>query len=359
MAGKRDYYEVLGVGREATNDELKKAFRKLAFQYHPDRNREDGAADKFKEVNEAYEALSDADKRAAYDRFGHAGAGGAFGGRGFEGFDFGGFGDIFDAFFGGAGAGMRRTTQRGADLQSHITITLEEAAFGCEKEISTTRPVTCSTCYGSGCQPGSQPAQCPNCHGTGQVRQVQRSLFGSFINSTVCGQCDGEGKVIHDPCPQCKGSGRQKSRRNLSFKLPAGITDGAQMRLSAEGEAGLRGSPSGDMYIKVSVKEHELFYRDGDEILYELPLNFAQVALGAEIEVPTLHGQEKLRIPAGSQNGKVFRLRGKGVPHLQRGGQGDQLVRLNVVTPDSLTKEQRRLFEELAKTMGPEKKGKG
>ena len=352
MVVKRDYYEVLGVSRNGTAEEVKKAFRKLAFQYHPDRNREDGAEEKFKEVNEAYEVLSDANKRAAYDRFGHGGAEESFA-RGFEGFDFGGFGDIFDAFFGGAATANRRAARRGADLQGQITISLEEAAFGCEKEINMNRTEACSTCYGSGSKPGSQPSQCSNCNGTGQVRRVQRSLFGSFINTTVCSQCRGEGKIITDPCTQCKGAGRQKNKRSISIKVPAGIDDGSQMRLSGEGEAGVRGASPGDLYITISVKMHELFIRDGDDILFELPINFAQAALGVEVEAPTLYGESKLNIPAGSQTGKVFRLKGKGIPHLRRGGQGDQLVRLSVITPDSLTKEQRRLFQELAKTMGP------
>lgn len=351
MVVKRDYYEVLGVSENATAEDIKKAFRKLAFQYHPDRNRENGTEEKFKEVNEAYEVLSDANKRAAYDRFGHGGAEGSA--RGFEGVDFGGFGDIFDAFFGGASTSTRRAAQRGSDLQGQVTISLEEAAFGCEKEISMNRTETCSACQGSGSKPGSQPSQCPDCNGSGQVRRVQRSLFGSFINTTVCQQCRGEGKIITDPCAQCKGAGRQKNKRTISIKVPAGIDNGSQMRLSGEGEAGVRGASPGDLYINISVKRHELFQRDGDDIFLELPINFAQAALGVEVAVPTLHGESKLKIPAGSQTGKVFRFKGKGIAHLRRGGQGDQLVRLSVITPDSLTKEQRRLFQELAKTMGP------
>ena len=351
MAVKRDYYEVLGVSRDATDEEIKRAFRKLAFQYHPDRNREDGAEERFKEVNEAYEVLSDADKRAAYDRFGHGGAEGFFG-RGFEGFDFGGFGDIFEAFFGGTSTATRRAPKRGHDLRYKISISFEEAALGCEKEIDITRTEICSTCRGTGSKPGSQPSRCPSCDGTGQIRRVQRSLFGQFINTTVCSQCRGEGRLITDPCRDCKGTGFQKKKRRISVKVPAGVDDGNGIRLSGEGDAGLRGGSSGNLYVVLSVARHEFFTRDGDDVVYELPVNFAQAALGAEVEVPTLYGKSKLKIPSGSQTGKAFRLKDKGIPHLHSSGRGDQLVKLLVVTPESLTKEQRRLFEELAKSLG-------
>jgi len=352
MAVKRDYYEVLGISRNATDEEIKKAFRKLAFQYHPDHNHGDGAADRFKEINEAYEVLSDPDKRAAYDRFGHGGAEGLFG-RGFEGFDFGGFGDIFDAFFGGATTTTRQAPQRGADLQYNLTITFEEAAFGCEKEISISRTENCSLCQGVGSKPGSQPTRCPNCNGTGQVRRVQQTIFGRFVNTTTCSQCHGEGRIITEPCPQCRGTGREKQQRSIMVKIPPGVDDGSQLRLSGEGEAGLRGGPPGNLYITLSVLPHEFFARDGDNILYELPINFAQAALGAEVEVPTLDGKVNLKVPAGSQTGKVFRFKGQGVPHLHRGGCGDQLVTLLVVTPESLTEKQRQLFEELASSFSP------
>jgi len=356
MATKRDYYEVLGVSRNATDEEIKKAFRKLAFKYHPDRNRDDGAEERFKEVNEAYEVLSDTNKRAAYDQFGHSGAEGFFT-RGFEGFDFGGFGDIFDAFFGGMTYATRHAPQRGADQRYQITITFEEAAFGGEKEIKIKRTEVCSLCQGIGAKPGSQPGRCPNCNGTGQVRRVQRSLFGRFINTTVCDQCHGEGKVIAEPCPQCRGAGREKQQRLISIKIPAGVEDGSQIRLSGEGDAGMRGGSPGDLYVSLKVLKHEFFTRDGDDILYELPINFAQAALGNEVEVPTLYGETKISIPAGSQTGKEFLLKNKGIAHLHRNGRGDQIVRLRVVTPESLTKEQRRLFQELAGTLNPAKKG--
>ena len=353
MPTKKDYYEVLGVGRNATDEEIKKAFRKLAFQYHPDHNHGDGAADRFKEINEAYEVLSDTDKRAAYDRFGFGGAEGLFG-RGFEGFDFGGFGDIFDAFFGGATTATRQAPRRGADLQYNLTITFEEAAFGCEKEISISRTENCSLCQGVGSKPGSQPTRCPNCSGTGQVHRTQQTIFGRFVNTSTCSQCHGEGRIITEPCPQCRGMGREKRQRNILAKIPAGVDEGSQLRLSGEGEAGFRGGSMGNLYITLSVSPHEFFSRDGDEILYELPINFAQAALGAEIEVPTLDGKTKLKIPAGSQTGKIFRLKGQGVPHLHRNRRGDQLVTLLVITPESLTKKQRQLFEELASSLDSE-----
>jgi molecular chaperone DnaJ len=355
MVVKRDYYEVLGVSRGASSEEIKRAFRKLAFQYHPDRNREDGAEEKFKEVNEAYEVLSDADKRAAYDRFGHGGAESFFG-RGFEGFDFGGFGDIFEAFFGGAGTATRQSPRRGNDLRYRISISFEEAALGCEKEIEIKRIEVCSTCHGTGARPGSQPKRCPNCDGTGQVRRVQRSLFGQFINTTVCSQCHGEGRIITDPCPDCKGGGFQKQKRRIAVTVPPGVDDGNGIKLSGEGDAGSRGGTPGNLYVVLSVARHEFFNRDGDDVLYELPISFAEAALGTEVGVPTLYGKSNLKIPAGSQTGKVFRLKDKGIPHLHGGGRGDHLVRLLVVTPESLNKEQRRLFEELARSLGPVKR---
>jgi molecular chaperone DnaJ len=363
MPAKRDYYEVLGVDRDATEEEIRKAFRKLAFKYHPDHNHDDTAGEKFKEVNEAYEVLSDPDKRAAYDRFGHGGAEGLFG-RGFEGFDFGGFGDIFDAFFGGVATATRQAPQRGTDLSYGITITFEEAALGGEKEITISRTENCSLCQGVGSKPGSQPSRCPNCNGTGQVRRVHQSLFGRFTHTITCPQCHGEGRIITEPCPQCRGTGREKRKANISVNIPAGVDNGSQIRLRGEGEAGTRGGPAGDLYITLSVKEHEFFTRYNDDLLYELPINFAQAALGTEVEVPTLEGKTKLKIPAGSQNGQVFRLKGRGIPHLHGNGRGDQLVTLFVVTPDSLTEKQRQLLQELGDSLGPanmpkSKKGKG
>lgn len=357
MPAKRDYYEVLGIGRNTTAEKIKNAFRKLAFKYHPDHNREDGAEDKFKEINEAYEVLCDPDKRAAYDQFGHGGNEGFFG-QGFQGFDFGGFGDIFDAFFGRTTTATRQTPKQGADLQQNISITLEEAAFGIEKEINILRTEYCSVCQGIGSQPDSQPSRCPDCNGSGHVRQTQRSIFGSFTNITTCPQCHGDGRIITNPCSRCRGTGKEKHQRSILVKIPAGVDDGSRIRLSGEGDAGTRGGPPGNLYLGLSIKQHELFERDGDHILYELPVNFAEAALGAEVEVPTLEGNTKFKIPAGGQTGQVFRLKNKGVPHLHGRGCGDQLVTLFVVTPDSLNKKQRQLFEELAKTLGPIKKAR-
>lgn len=350
MAAKRDYYEVLGVPRNASSDDIKKAFRKLAFQYHPDRNRDDGASERFKEVNEAYEVLSDPDKRASYDRFGHSGAEGLFG-RGFEGFDFGGFGDIFEAFFGGTSTATRQRARRGDDLRYNITLTFEEAALGCEKQVDISRTEVCSTCHGTRSQPGSQPTRCNVCEGSGQVRRVQRSIFGQFINTSVCNQCHGEGKIVTEPCKDCRGTGAQKHKRSISVKVPAGIDNGNGIRLTGEGDAGFRGASAGNLYVVVSVKKHPAFTREGDDVIYELPVNFAQAALGTEVVVPTLHGDNKLKIPSGSQSGRVFRMKSWGIPHLRGRGNGDQLVVLRVVTPESLSKEQRKLFEELGKSL--------
>ena len=353
MPAKRDYYEVLGISKDATDEEIRKAFRKLAFKYHPDHNHSDGGTgEKFKEVNEAYEVLSDQEKRAAYDRFGHGATEGFFG-RGFEGFGFNGFGDIFDAFFSGATTATRPGPQRGADLSYNIPITFEEAAFGTEKNISIMRTESCSVCQGTGCRSGSQPIRCPNCNGSGQVRRTQQSIFGSFTNIAPCSQCHGDGKIIAEPCLQCRGLGKEKRQRNISVKVPAGVDTGTQIRLSGEGEAGERGGQPGNLYITLAVSQHEFFIRDGDDIKYELPVNFAQAALSAELAVPTLEGRVTIKIPAGSQTGQVFKLKNKGIPHLQRRGRGDQFVELKVVTPDSLTKKQRQLFEELAETLKP------
>lgn len=355
MAAKRDYYEVLGVGRDASESEIKAAFRKLAFQYHPDRNKGDGAEEKFKEINEAYEVLSDQEKRANYDRFGHAQN--SFAGQGFDGFGFEGMGSIFDAFFGGRTAtAARQAPVRGVDIQYGLAITLEEAATGVEKELNISRTEHCTNCQGSGSKPGTQPTKCPDCNGTGQVRRVQQSIFGRFTNISTCFRCQGEGKIITDPCLQCKGSGKETFQRTIAVKIPAGVENGSRVRLSGEGDAGMRGGPAGNLYINVTVKEHRLFIREDDEILYDLPVNFAQAALGTEVEVPTLSGNVKLKIPAGSQAGEVFKLKNKGIPHLNGRGQGNQLVKIKVVTPESLTKKQRQLFEELAKELGATKR---
>ncbi len=355
MASKRDYYEVLGVDRDATDEELRKAFRKLAFKYHPDHNRDDGAEDRFKEVSEAYQVLSDSSKRSGYDRLGHGGGEGAFG-RGSGSF---GFGDIFDAFFGGTTGATQQAPQRGGSLQYRATLTLEEAAFGSEREVELTRTENCSECHGTGSKPGTQPARCPNCDGAGQVRRVQSSIFGRFTNITSCPQCRGEGQIITEPCPHCHGSGREKKKRTVSVKIPAGVDNDNQMRLRGEGDAGTRGGPAGDLLVVISVKKHEYFDREGDDVLYVLPVNFSQAALGAEVEVPTLEGDTSLKVPAGCQPGTVIRLKGKGIPHVNGRGRGDQLVTVDVVTPESINKEQRRLFEELADSLDGKKKKRG
>ncbi len=351
MAVKRDYYEVLGIDRSASEEDIKKAFRRLAFQYHPDHNRDHDAEERFKEINEAYEVLSDADKRAAYDRFGHVGT--QEFGRGFEGFGgFGGFGDIFETFFGGTTATRRQTAQRGADLRYSVNITFEEAVFGCEKELKVSRVEPCSLCGGSGSEPGTQKDTCPVCNGRGEVRRIQQSIFGRFVNITSCERCHGEGSVVTTPCSQCRGTGRERRARTIALKIPAGVDDGSQIRLSGEGDAGLHGGGPGNLYASLSVRPHAFFRREGEDILCDVPLNFAQAALGAEVEVPTVDGPATLKVPSGTQSGRVFRLKGKGVPHLRGSARGDQLVNVHVVTPQSLSEKQRKLFEELAATLG-------
>ena len=345
MATKRDYYEVLGVQRSSTEADIKRAFRNQARQYHPDVNKAPDAEARFKEINEAYEVLSDSSKRAAYDRFGHAGQSGNFDGFG----DLGGFADIFDTFF---GAGGRRTSQRGpqrgSDLRYDMTITFMEAVFGAEKQIEIPVMENCETCNGTGAQPGSGSETCPRCHGSGELRRVQQSVFGQFVNVVMCDACQGEGRVIADPCKNCKGQGRLLGSEELTVKIPAGVDRGQQIRLSGEGEVGPKGGPPGDLYIVLNVTEHEFFKREGYDVYYELPINVAQAALGSELRIPTLDGEVELSIPAATQHGRDFRLRGKGVPHLRSTARGDMHVIARVVTPKRLTARQRELFEELA-----------
>ena len=359
-ATKRDYYEILEVSREATPEEIKKAFRRLAMKYHPDRNKSRNADGRFKAINEAYEVLSDLDRRAIYDRFGHAGPEATFGGRGFEGFTFGGFGDIFDAFFGGTTT-RQRTSHRGADLRQQVTLTFEEAAFGCERTIEVASVELCSRCNGLRTEPGTEPERCGNCGGRGEVRRVQQSIFGQFVNVAACDRCGGEGRVVSHPCRACRGRGRGKRARRLQVKFPAGLDDGAQMRLSGEGEVGRYGGPRGHLYLLMAVTPHRLFQRDGDDLIYNLELNIAQAALGDEVEVPTLDDAESLRIPPGTQSGEVFVLRGRGVPQLRSSGRGDLLVRAQVVTPKDLSPRQKELLAELAESLGeaisPDDKG--
>jgi molecular chaperone DnaJ len=355
--GQRDYYEVLGVPRSADAAELKKAYRKLAMEFHPDRNSSEDAAEKFKEINRAYEVLSDEQKRALYDRFGHAGVDGSASGGpgGFEGFQgFEGFGDIFDAFFGGGqrGGKRRRGPARGSDLRYNLRLSFEEAVFGAEKEIEFQRLERCETCEGRGAEAGTEPVTCPECNGAGELRRAQQSIFGQFVNVSACARCQGEGRVITNPCQDCRGTGRTRQTRHIAVKVPAGVDEGAQIRIGGEGEAGPRGGESGHLYVVLSVAAHERFERVEDHIVLELPVNLAQAALGAEVTIPTLDGEMQFEVPAGTQSGEDFVIRGKGVPHLRGAGRGDMVVRVTVVVPESLTDEQRELLEKLAATMG-------
>jgi len=353
--GQKDYYDVLGVAREASAQDLKKAYRRLAMEFHPDRNPSTDAADRFKEITRAYEVLSDPEKRSLYDRFGHAGVDGAAGGpQGFEGFQtFDGFGDIFDAFFGGGGrGGRRRGPAKGADLRYNLRLTFEEAVFGCEKEIEFVRLDRCSHCNGRGTEPGTDLAVCPDCNGAGQIRRAQQSIFGQFVNVSTCGRCQGEGRIVTDPCAECRGTGRQKETRKISVKVPAGVDDGSQIRLVGEGEAGARGGEQGNLYVVLSVAAHAQFVRVEDHVLLELPVNIAQAALGAKINIPTLEGETEFEIPAGTQSGEDFVIRGKGVPHLRGTGRGDLVIRVAVVVPETLTAEQQELLSKLGETMG-------
>ena len=359
MANKRDYYEVLGVEKSANADEIKKAFRQKARQFHPDVNKEKDAEAKFKEVNEAYEILSDDQKRGAYDRYGHAGVSGAGGGgAGFDGSGFGDINDIFNEFFGGFARGtaqqQRRGPRRGADLRYDLKLDFLEAIFGAEKEIEVVRNETCSRCKAVGSEPGTTPTRCRTCNGTGEVRRVQQSILGSFVNVQTCPTCGGTGEVITTPCKQCGGKKQVRSTRTLSVNIPAGVDNGTQIRLNGEGEPGGNGGPAGNLYVVVNVTPHPFFRRKDEDVVVELSINIAQAALGDEIEVPTIDGKEKLMIPMGTQTGAVFRMKGKGVPHLRRNTRGDQLVLVNVAIPMQLTAEQKRLFLELAKTMGQE-----
>ena len=351
---KRDFYEVLGVERGASEAELKKAYRRLAMKHHPDRNPGDKAAeDAFKEANEAYEVLSDPSKRAAYDQYGHAGvdpqmgAGGAgYGGANFSDI----FGDVFSDFFSGGRGGSRGGAQRGSDLRYTLELDLEEAVRGTTVTIRVPTLVGCKTCDGSGAKKGTSPVTCTTCGGIGQVRMQQ----GFFSVQQTCPRCHGTGKMITDPCKDCHGNGRVEKQKNLSVKVPAGVDTGDRIRLAGEGEAGVNGGPAGDLYVVVSVREHKIFQRDGKNLYCEVPISFVDAALGGELEVPTLDGRVKLKIPEGAQTGKLFRLRGKGVTPVRGGSAGDLLCRVVVETPVNLTKRQRELLEELRQTLEAE-----
>lgn len=355
MSSKRDYYEVLGVSRDASADELRKAYRQLARQYHPDVNKESDAEDRFKEINEAYEVLSDQEMRARYDRFGHSGVqGAAGGGSGFSGFGFD-FEDIFESFFGGGmrgGERARNRPQRGQDLRYDITISFQEAVFGCEKEVQVPRYETCSTCRGSGAKPGTTPVRCAECSGTGEIRHVQRSVFGSFVNVTTCPRCGGTGEEIPMPCPECGGQKQVQRTHTMTVKIPAGVDTGTQIRLTGEGEHGTLGGPPGNLYVFITVEPHEFFLRRDNDIILELAVNVAQAVLGDKVKVPTVDGEEEITIPAGTQSGTVHRLRARGVPYLRKAGRGDQLVVITVEIPKKLTKKQEQLFLELSQTLG-------
>ncbi len=354
---KRDYYEVLGLERKATPDDVKSAFRRLARKYHPDVSTEPDAEERFKEVNEAYGVLSDTDKRAAYDRFGHAGVQGT-GGMPDYTVD---FADIFEEFFGFGGFGRssqrsRNMPRRGADLQVKLELKFEEAVFGIEKEVEFTRDEVCSTCQGKGAEPGTTPVRCTACNGTGEVRQVRQTILGSMVQVATCSTCGGQGMMITTPCHTCNGRGQERKTRRKGVSVPAGVDSGNQIRLAGEGQPGINGGPAGNLYLLIEVKPHRFFRRRDNDIILDLDINIAQATLGAEVTIPTVDGDEKLKIPAGIQPGKVLRVRNKGIPYLRGSGRGDQMVVINIAVPKTLTQEQRTLFEQLARTLGSEVK---
>ena len=362
MAEKRDYYEVLGIQKGASEDEIKKAYKKLARKYHPDMNPGDKEAEeKFKEVNEANEVLSDPEKKARYDQFGFAGVdpnygagagGGAYGG----GFDFGDLGDIFGSFFGGGfGGGQRRNPnapQRGESIRASVSVSFTEAAFGCEKSVTLERSEQCPTCKGNGCAPGTTPEICPDCHGTGTVQTRRQTPMGVFASNGPCRKCGGTGRLIHQPCPDCRGTGAVRKRKTIKVNIPAGIDHGQTISLRGQGTAGKNGGPAGDLLITVMVQPHELFRRDGVDVFCEAPITFAQAVLGAELEIPTIDGKVKYSIPEGTQTGTVFRLKGKGIPVLNGRGRGDQYVTVTIETPRNLNKEQREALRRFSETLG-------
>jgi molecular chaperone DnaJ len=363
----RDYYEILGVGRNASDDEIKAAFRKLARQYHPDVSKEEHAEEKFKEINEAYGVLSDPEKRARYDRFGREGLGGIGGGYRDYSAD---FSDLFEEFFGGLGgfgfsSGRRQprnSPRRGRDLQMQVTLTFEEAVFGVEKEIEFQRDETCSRCGGSGAEPGTTPIRCSTCNGHGEVRQVRQTFLGQMVQTATCPACNGRGETISSPCKTCRGVGLERKNVRKKVQIPAGVDVGTQIRLNGEGGPGAFGGPNGSLFLVLDVKPHPFFKRRDNDILLNLDINVAQAALGAEVNVPTIDGEEKLKIPPGTQPGKIFHLKGRGAPHVRNKNQrGDQIVVVNVAIPTKLSKEQRELFEKLAKSLGadvkPQEKG--
>ena len=353
MADKRDYYEVLGVSKGASDDELKKAFRKEAKKYHPDLHPGDKAAEeKFKEVNEAYEVLSDKDKRARYDQFGHAGvdpnfgAGGGTGG--FGGFDMGDLGDIFGDIFGGFGGGSARRNgpRRGQDIRQVVDVTFEEAAFGCKKHITVSRAEDCGHCHGTGAKPGTSAQTCQRCHGTGQVQTAVNTPFGRMMNTSTCPECRGEGKIIKEPCSACRGTGKVRRTKTIEISVPAGIDNGQTMQLSGQGEPGAKGGPAGDLLVTIRIRPHDIFRRENFDVFMEMPISFVQAALGATVQVPTLDGAVEYDIPEGTQTGTTFKLRGKGIPSIRGRGRGDQYITVNVEVPRNLSAKQKELLRE-------------
>lgn len=351
---KRDYYEVLGVQRGASEDEIKKAYRRLAKQYHPDLNPGDKEAEaKFKEVNEAYEVLSDSQKRARYDQFGHAGVDPSYGagGGGYASYDFGDFdfdlGDIFSSFFGGSGRRANpNAPRRGSDVGASVVISFEEAARGCKKQVDIYVVSPCGECGGSGAAKGTSRKTCPTCNGTGQQRRQQRTPFGVIQTQTTCSQCHGTGSIIETPCPNCRGTGQVRTPKTIGINIPAGIDDGQVISIRGQGNAGINGGPPGDLQVSVSVRPHPVFERDGYDIWYEMPITFAQAALGAEIEVPTLDGKITYTIKEGTQPGETFRLKGKGIPHINGRGRGDQILKVTIEVPQKLSATQKKLLKE-------------
>lgn len=352
----RDYYEVLGISKSDTDEDIRRAFRKKAMEYHPDRNKNADAEAKFKEINEAYQVLSDTNKRAQYDRFGAAGVGsnGGFD-RPFEGFDvFGGFGDIFDSFFGDSTGRRTREAQRGSDIQQRVVLGFEEAVFGAEREVEINRLEKCQRCSGQGNEPGTPINTCATCRGNGQVRRAQRSVFGQFTQVTTCTTCQGRGKTVVTSCTTCQGGGLERRQRKISVRIPAGVEAGMQVRLSGEGESGQDGGGAGNLYVYVDVSAHEFFQRDENDLIYELPINYAEAVLGTEKEVPTLDSNEPLKtlkIPQGTQHGAEFRIRGKGIPHLHSNRRGDLRVVVDLQVPRSLNNDQRQALEAFAQTL--------
>jgi len=352
MAQKRDYYDVLGVSRTASSDDLRKAYRKLAREFHPDVNSNDGAEERFKEVNEAYEVLSDSNRRSQYDRFGHSASGMPGGGDPF-GFGSSTFGDIFETFFGGASTGRRRpSVMKGQDLQVTVDIDFEEAVFGTEKEVELTRMETCEGCNGTRMKDGKTPPKCETCGGTGEVRRVQQTILGQFMTSAACSACNGEGVRITEPCPRCRGKGRVTHARRISVSVPPGIDESATLRLSGQGEASPNGGPPGNLFVKARIKPHKFFTRQGKVISLQVGVNIAQAILGDEIELQTIDGPVAFKLPSATQSGQQFRLKGKGVPDIRGADRGDQIVTIHVIIPKELNPEQRQLVEQLGESMG-------